>query len=936
MGRRAEVKVGRYELGERIGTGGCGAVYAAWDPELDRRVAIKVVLPSLSGDSGDAEARLLREAQALAKLHHPNVVRIFDLGGSGLGRDRRGRQRRGVYIVMELLEGSTLRQWLRSRPSRAAIVQAFTQAARGLAAAHAVGVVHRDFKPANAILGPDGCVKVLDFGLAREDLEPFVSHTPTGSHATLSGSASDSLTRTGVVMGTPRYMAPEQHGAEPVTTASDQYALCVALWEALCDAPPFRCEDIVDLAERKREGPPPRPESMPRPLYRVLARGLHPDPAQRFGDLDAFVRALVATERPARHWAWAVGAACASVLAMGAVAAAPAEPELCRRPDDGLAAAHERFDEVVAIARDEAGTRSALPRRVEARLQRFADGWSSARQTVCESTSTAEERTSQAACLERGGKAFEAALGLLDTREASQVNGRRRLFSLAVPARCLGGDAATLYDRDEATERELDEHAALATAVLKGERPIDDPRTIEALDAALARVDELGEAWVAARLLLARIQGDVRAGRSTEAARGATEAVWRAEAVGDALLGAEIVATAVGHLMDADAPYPELRRLFDHGRDLVAAAGDPAELRVELDAVEAMVAGRRGETEEALRLADAAIALAGDPPLPGSERMVALAMVNAAAIRADRGEHPEARRMLERVLAMGLDGEAWYPYLAGFAHDVLAAVHTLEGDIDGGLAQSIAQQHWLVRAAGPEHPAVIYATARYGRMLVWQGADTEGMALMERAYERIVDTQGSMDVKLGYIAGELAEAELLRGRNEPALHWAERALEHDRGRLGEDNPEIANTWLRLADAQARTGHAAEAEVSLARALDRMKPDDDVMAASASSIRAGIELSRGRWAAARDDAEAAIARLGVGRAMPVVEGFRGEVYGQLAAALYGLGEEADAAAVDELAKEALGRGTFFHRTAAGAGTGAGTGTGTGTGTEELDP
>lgn len=913
MGRSAQVRVGRYELGDRIGMGGCGAVYAAWDPRLDRKVAIKVVLPSsLSQGNRDAEARLLREAQALAKLRHPNIVEIFDLGANDLGRDRRGRERRGVFIVMELLEGATLRQWLRGRPSLPAIIDAFAQAARGLAAAHAVGVVHRDFKPANAIITAQGAVKVLDFGLAREDFESLSSHTPTGPNATLSGNCSDSLTRTGVVMGTPRYMAPEQHGAEPITPASDQYALCVALWEALCGAAPFRASDVGELAEQKREGPPARPPTMTRALHRVLARGLEPDPAARYPGLDALVRDLVASQRAPRHWGWSAGAACAAVLAMGAVAAAPSEPQVCRR-DDPMGHTSPRFERATEIARAEAGPRSSLPRRVETRLHRFADAWSQSRQEVCgASSSSAEEVAIQGACLERGASALTAALVLLEAADPSQVAGRRRLFSLPVPTRCIGGDAAALYRRDGATERELDEHAGLATAVLSAERSIDDPQTRADLDAALARVDEIGDAWVAARLLLARIQDDVRDGRSMEAARGATEAVWRAEAVDDPLLGAEIVATALAHLMDADAPYDEMRRLLDHGDDLLVAAGDPPDLRLELEVVEAMIVARRGETDEALRLVDAAIERTGQAPLPGTERMLALAMVTMAALRADRGEGPAARRMLERVLSMGLDDEPWYPYLAGFAHDVLGGIETLEGDVDGGLAESIRQQHWLVRAAGPEHPVVVYATARYGRMLVWQGADIEGVAHMEHAYRGIVDSQGSMDVKLGWIAGELARAELLRGRDEAALRWAEHALEHDRGRLGEDSPEIAGTWVTLADAQARTGDLVSAEASLRRAHARMAEDDAWTWARASSVRARIDLAREDFAAARDHAAAALARIGAPEAMPTSEGFRGEVHAQLAAALRGLGDVKQAAEVDVLAAEAFARGTYWHR------------------------
>ncbi|HET6585525.1 MAG TPA: serine/threonine-protein kinase, partial [Nannocystaceae bacterium] len=222
-------RVGRYVLLERIGMGGMGIVYAAFDPELDRRVALKL----LRGSAGEARAdlRLLREARALAKLTHPNVVPVFDVG-SAAGRP---------YVAMEFVEGQTLTRWLAARPrSQAEILRVFGEAGRGLAAAHAIGIVHRDFKPDNVLLGGSGddgrvpaIVRVGDFGLARP-----VTATSSRTSADAIALPSDAdepldaspLTRVGLVLGTPSYMAPEQHRGEDATPATDQYALCVSLY----------------------------------------------------------------------------------------------------------------------------------------------------------------------------------------------------------------------------------------------------------------------------------------------------------------------------------------------------------------------------------------------------------------------------------------------------------------------------------------------------------------------------------------------------------------------------------------------------------------------------------------------------------------------------------------------------------------------------------
>lgn len=279
FGQAPPPRLGRYHIIDRIAGGGMGVVYSAYDPELDRRVALKVVHPKRTHDER-AHARLVTEARALAKLDHPNVVKVHDVvpnDGS-------------IVIVMELVAGDTLAAWEDTPRTWREAVQVYHQAAQGLRAAHGVGVVHRDFKPSNAIIGPDGRVRVLDFGLARlDDARPDEARSTASTRVA-------SLTETGDVMGTLAYASPEQLRGEPITTASDQFSFCVSLHHAVEGVAPFSGNTIEHrLASIEARaialGDPAR--GVPAWLRLVIARGLSPRIDDRFPDMTALVTELV-------------------------------------------------------------------------------------------------------------------------------------------------------------------------------------------------------------------------------------------------------------------------------------------------------------------------------------------------------------------------------------------------------------------------------------------------------------------------------------------------------------------------------------------------------------------------------------------------------------------------------------------------------------------
>src|SRR4051812_11999765 len=291
------VSIGKYRLDRVLGTGGMGVVWAAFDPDLERAVAIKV----LRGIDGGAtmRTRLLREARAMARLKHPNVLTVYEVG-TDRNRD---------YIAMELIDGADLDRWLVSRPPSDDVLQALLAAGRGLAAAHDAGLIHRDFKPHTVLRGGDGGVYVTAFGLARGQIDDGADlvQTPGGfaatavasdSHPRAPDSVLDSpLTQTGVLIGTPAYMAPEQFLGRPPDPRSDQFAFCVTAWEALVGARPFTGNNLDELRAaaavgvRGDGGLPPRVRS-------VLARGMAPDPASRWPDMRTVLRELEASVAP--------------------------------------------------------------------------------------------------------------------------------------------------------------------------------------------------------------------------------------------------------------------------------------------------------------------------------------------------------------------------------------------------------------------------------------------------------------------------------------------------------------------------------------------------------------------------------------------------------------------------------------------------------------
>jgi tetratricopeptide (TPR) repeat protein/predicted Ser/Thr protein kinase len=612
--------LGRYVILKRLGRGGMGVVYLAIDSELDRRVAIKV-LRAETTEGGETRARLLREAQAMAKVSHPNVIGVYDVGTF---RDE-------VFIAMEYVSGTTLREWwTRTKPGIGAIIGAYAAAGRGLAAAHAAGILHRDFKPENVLVDERGQVKVLDFGLAR--LDDSASAAPqkesVGSIALHEtglrghGALATPLTRYGAIMGTPAYMAPEQLVGEVATARSDQFAFAVALYEALYGVLPFEGETMTTLTSAIHAGrfrPVSTAAGVPRGVRRVLVRGLSGAPDRRFASLDELLRELDRAVRAPKRRLVAGGAVVAAAAVVAVAALRPAPAKLCKGAEEAFAPAWSalRADEV---RREFVG--SANPRgedaftHARALLDRYAASWVAMHTDACEATRVRGEQSEEGldlrmACLKQRQREVKATVDLLTHADAKMVDN-------AVEA------AAHLTPVDTCVD----------LAALRA--PFAPPKT----DQESRAVDDL-------RRRLVEVQALEHAGRWEDALAMATALVDDAGRVGYGPVSAEAL------LYRAEAEY-DLNKSSDVETYFSAAL--QAEMsRHDVVAAQSWIGQLRansrhaafGEAHRSARLADAAIRRAEE-----NETLRAALLQAQGWLAYDEGQQSDGLDFARRALAM--------------------------------------------------------------------------------------------------------------------------------------------------------------------------------------------------------------------------------------------------------------------------------------------
>ncbi|MEX1364624.1 MAG: serine/threonine-protein kinase [Nannocystaceae bacterium] len=754
-------RVGRFPIHGVLGRGGMGVVLDAVDPVLDRPVALKLLHPRLDQTH---QQRLMDEARLLAKVTHPNVVHVYEVG------EVDGR----VFIAMERVQGQTLRQWQQGRPPWKRCLEAYLQAGRGLAAAHAVGVVHRDFKPHNCMREDGGRVLVLDFGLAQDTAEPA-----TGSSG-----------------GTRAYMAPEQRAGSIADARSDQYGFCVALREAVGGA-------------------------APRWLQRALARGLRDDPDERWPDMQSLLHAL----RPRDPRLRVAGGL---LLVAGVAAGIPWLVRPSAVVVEPCTGAQAKIDEVwnderraeVATGIEATGLPIApeVWERTRGRLDAYAGRWSQAHTEVCRATHVLGEQSSdlldlRMACLESRREGLSSLLSALSRADDSAVLAAIDA-AMALPS---VEDCRTVALGEDP---EPPEAAPLRRALLdaKASQELGD---VEGAHAALtdieARAREQGLARVAVAAKVSRGEVEYAQGRGQDADLTLETALWDAVRVGDdamALEAAILHVNVVGLLLgQAERSLTEL----GHAEALLERLGSPEPARLSLSSAAGEVLGRHGRVDEGRARLEQAEALAR--ALHGTEHPAYSRVLSARGLLELSSDRPQqARELLERTLAIDRQ-------LYGLRHPIVAQDLNNLATIDAG------QQRWsdarqrlrlaieIQRAALGSGPMVADNLINLAAIELFDGDKQAALELATEAYEINAE-------HLGQDAARTLDAQHVRGmvlvalgRPEQGEPLLQQVVELQKQTLGPRHPDLRRSLMSWGRALMKLDRADEAVEPLRLALE---------------------------------------------------------------------------------------------------------------------
>jgi eukaryotic-like serine/threonine-protein kinase len=779
--------VGRFIVHRALGMGGAGVVYAAHDPELDRTIALKILHSELA-DHPDSRARFVREAQALARVSHPNVIAVYDIGVA----DER------TFIAMEYIAGRTFADWVASsRPSWPAILAVLLQAGRGLVAAHAAGLVHRDFKPGNLLVGKDGRVVVTDFGLARTvvEAEPPTREAPADPLARNRALAS-SITRTGTVQGTPAYMAPEQRQGSPGDTRSDQFSFCVTLHEALFGEHPFlsassssQASPVESTAERKD----PLAERIPRapsdargvPLWvqRAIQRGLRWRPEERHPDMDSLLvalgRAPVLRRRPVQ-----LGLALGAAGIAGAIALGLAVPQDSR--EESCSGGHRQLSAVwnpsvaaqvraafMATGRSHAAASAA---RVAEQVEGHIGGWAQMHRSTCLATLRGEQSP----------ELLDRRMACLDRRLA-QVGALVDLFVHRTDGELVDGALEVVADLEPLTTC-ADSTALLARAAL----PVDPVRR--------ARVSELERQTDRADL-------ERQAGRPAAAAEGARAVLDAERGLDDAPLAARAGRVLGRSLEDMGQPA-QAREAMMRANRLAERAGDArlgAHLLIDLVFVVGVREQRHAEAHLLTELAEGALE---SSELRGDQAMRARMLEALGGLANDEGHGDRAIELLTELLAIRRRSSA--------SPIEVARTESMLGNALASTGRSReARAHYLEalairrRVLGEDHPDTANTHGNLGATYM----EVEGNAAEARKHYLIqLATLQRIPTHRAYpsLLSNLGGLESIVGNYDKAREYHQAALEVRRRQLGPDHPAVATSLYNLGDVFAEIGDIGQA------------------------------------------------------------------------------------------------------------------------------
>jgi tetratricopeptide (TPR) repeat protein len=827
---------GRYTVLGRLGQGGMGIVLAAYDARLDRRVALKLLRHRPGGThvSTDEDSRLMREAQAMARLSHPHVVSVYDSGALEDG---------SLFIAMEFVQGKTLRQWQKEpRPWRQ-VLEAYVAAGRGLAAAHAANLIHRDFKPDNVLMAQDGRVRVTDFGLARaatfvEPQEQAPVSVESLSASTSSNSWSSALTLPGALMGTLGYMAPEALRGHPAGVRGDVFSFCAALYEALYGQLPFRGASPTELTRAQLEGkvaPPPASSPVPAWVTRTVMRGLSVDPHARPASMDELLAELVndpALRRQAllRKAGLSAMVAVLAGLAIWGWARQQAQEPVCRHMDRQLAGI---WDEPVRARVKAALLGTGLPyaqetfTRVASALDGYSSTWTRQRVEVCEALQ--QQPTAQ---------------GLAVLREYCLERRRSQLRELTALL-AQGADPGLLSKAVQAAQAlpplgDCADTKALTAAVPPPEEPV--------LRAQVKALDQQAD-----KLYVLYVTGKYQEGLALGG-----QLLGQAESLSYAPLRARVL-LLLGQLQEARGDFPgseaRLRQAVikaAEGRDLsllsaawsrllyvvgyrqarhqeallLEQAAETSSKLVEEEDEEARghflinmstVYYLMGKHEEALkRLEEARVIFERSR---GPENLFAINVYNnmGNSLKA-LGRYEEARRFHERALELRQKVQgAEHPLVAQSLNN-LAGSYIAMGKYEQALEYFGRAAALDEKVLGTTHPETLTALSNLGNLLVFVGKYEEGLERNERVLAMREKALGPEHPQVAESLNNLGSTLTLLGRYEEALARQEQALAIRRKILGPEHPDVAQSYAEVGHALALQGRYEEGRKSAEQAV----------------------------------------------------------------------------------------------------------------------
>jgi tetratricopeptide (TPR) repeat protein len=777
--------LGRYVIESQLGEGGAGLVYAAFDPELGRRVAIKL----LRLDEGDAQlasqgrARLYREAQAMARLTHPNVMPIYDVG---VHRER-------VFLAMELVEGGTLRAWLKQPRPRRQILDAFLAAGAGLAAAHAAGLVHRDFKPDNVLVGSDGRVRVTDFGLVRT-FESGLAQDTSSSGATRAREAALEvpLTRVDTVMGTPPYMAPEQHRAQPTDARTDQFSFCVSLHEGLYGVRPFdgkTVEALADQACHRRVVEPPPGSNVPAWLRQIILRGLSVDPAERFPSIDALLVAL--RNDPAlrrRRIAAALGVVMVGALALGGGRAwLRHQSRLC-----GGAAARLSgvWDPTVAAGVQRAFAATGIPsaelvaRGVVATLDAYAREWTAMHTDACEATRLRGEQPESVmalrmSCLNERLHELRALGNLFTSADAGVALRAVEAAGALSPVRHCGD-------------------VAMLTA------PLPPPRD----QAVAARADAL-------RVRMAEAKALLHAGRYVQGLSVANTIVDEARPLHDLPLEAEAKLLR-GQLLAEDGKHRESEATLAEAFTVAYSARHDAvaaEAAIWETWVDSYWLARNADGHRWAGFAEAAIRRLG-----GDEALEAQMLWRDALAFVQEGDGEQALARARRALQLGERAFGARSVMAALLHRALGTAQGVLSHYDQEVAENQIALQILTDVLGPGHPEVGATLQNLGATCDEMGRPDEAIEYDRKALAVLERALGAEHPRIAITLSNLGDPLRRQKRFAEALPLYQRALAMNDKHFSPTYPDSAWPLRGLGYTYLGLGRPREAIAPLERAV----------------------------------------------------------------------------------------------------------------------